>query len=71
MNSYESTTCSFIVKIWIETDDATPARPWRGRVISIPMGEEGHFVNLADLCEFIEKYLQLLQADTTTPDSPK
>jgi hypothetical protein len=68
MESYDSTTCSFVVKVWVEVDAESPARPWRGHVTAIPSGEEKYFLNLAELSHFVETHLRRLRADVALPD---
>lgn len=67
MESYESTTCSFVVKVWVEVDADSPARPWRGHVTAIPSGEGRYFLDLAELSLFVETHLRRLRADLALP----
>jgi hypothetical protein len=61
MDVYEVTTCSFIVKIWIEELSGETGRPsWRGHVTHIPGGQRKHFEELEEIIGFMIPYLQAM-----------
>lgn len=58
MNLLETTTHSFVIKIWQE-ETATAARQgkWRGKITHVGSHEHGYFEDLADIPRFIAPYL--------------
>lgn len=58
MDALETTTHSFIVKIWLEeaAEDARPAL-WRGQITRVPGGERYPIVDLQQIVDVIEPYL--------------
>jgi hypothetical protein len=61
----ENTTCSFIIKIWIEelANEQHPAR-WRGHVTQVPSQQRRYIQNPYDIVRFIAPYLIALGAST-------
>jgi hypothetical protein len=59
MSLYESSTHSFIVKIWLEerTDDSDPLI-WRGHITHVPSGQRRYMRNLDEMTSFVAIFLQ-------------
>lgn len=57
MNLYETTTHSFIVKIWLEEADADQAM-WRGHITHVSSGERRYLQRLEDIPLFLIPYLK-------------
>lgn len=58
MADLESTSQSFIVKIWVEeTAEEAGEIIWRGHVTHVPSGERRYLRTLDDVSAFIEPYL--------------
>ena len=61
MDLLESTTHSFIVKVWLEeTADEAGQALWRGRITHVPSGERRYLKNIDEILAFIEPYLEEL-----------
>lgn len=59
MDLFESSTQSFIVKIWIEETAEEAGRViWRGHIIHVLSGEREYFENLGDILRFMETHLK-------------
>jgi hypothetical protein len=59
MNLSESTTHSFIIKIWIEeTVEEVGQATWRGRITHVASGNQRYLTNLDEITAFIVSYLQ-------------
>lgn len=59
MNQYESSTHSFIVKIWLEeTAEEAGQVTWRGRITHVSNGERHYLKDLDDISTFIAPYLE-------------
>ena len=67
MNTGENTACSFVVRIWVDTDDEPMAQLWRGRVTAIPSGDQKYFDDLSELNDFIAAYLQRIGVSVECP----
>ena len=59
MDLPETTTQSFIVKVWLEAtaEEAGGAR-WRGYITQVPSGERRYLKDLDDITAFIAPYLE-------------
>ena len=58
MDVYESTTHSFIVKIWIEEHAQEQAdATWRGHITHVPDGKRRYVSSLHEIEDFISLYL--------------
>lgn len=58
MQAYEDSTCSFIVKVWVEPNDDPAAIPvWRGHITHVVSGERRYFADLTLVITFIQRYL--------------
>jgi hypothetical protein len=59
MSLYESSTHSFIVKIWLEerTDEAEPLT-WRGHITHVPSGKRHYLRSLDEMTDFISVFLK-------------
>ena len=59
MSLYESSTHSFIVKIWLEerTNESEPLI-WRGHITHVPSGQRRYLRNLDEVTNFIALFLQ-------------
>lgn len=50
---------SFVVRIWLEENDAvTGEEVWRGHITHIPGDERKYLKNLSEIPDFIESYLK-------------
>ncbi len=57
MDSFESNTHSFIVKIWLEENGRIH---WRGHITHIPGGERRYLDDLEEIARFIRPHLQAM-----------
>jgi hypothetical protein len=58
MNLLETTTHSFVIKIWQEEPAAESGRgKWRGRITHVGTGAHGYFEDLAEIPRFVAPYL--------------
>lgn len=58
MDLIESTTCSFIIKVWLEEQtDETGSPIWRGHITHVPSGQRRHLKDLQEAVGFIAYYL--------------
>lgn len=65
MELYERNTCSFIVKVWREPNDAPLAQSqWRGHITHVFTGRRQYFDHLATITNFIATYLVEMGAST-------
>jgi hypothetical protein len=55
MDLFESTTHSFIVKVWLEDGDHPK---WRGHITHVPSGERRYLENMGEITNFIAPYLE-------------
>jgi hypothetical protein len=62
MQSLESISHSFIVRVWREEPDTTAAA-WRGEITHVPDGRRRRLEGLGDVREFIAPYLAELGVD--------
>ena len=63
----DTTTHSFIVKIWLEeTGPEADSMLWRGRITHVPGGENRYFQALDDIGDFIAPYLQAAAPEEPT-----
>lgn len=54
----DTSTVSFIVKVWLEeTPEETDEPTWRGHITHVPSGERRYLQTLDDVSAFIEPYL--------------
>ena len=59
MQSFESKTHSFIVKIWLEaTAEEAGRASWRGHITHVPDGERRYVKGLNEIPAFIAPYLE-------------
>ncbi len=59
MDTYESNTHSFIVKVWLEDADDQDDRPtWRGHVTHVPSNQRRYVEDLNGISKFISGYLE-------------
>ena len=59
MDTYESNTHSFIVKVWLEDNDEKNERPtWRGHVTHVPSNQRRYVDDLNGISKFISSYLE-------------
>jgi hypothetical protein len=59
MESLGSDTHSFIIKIWIVTDETNHVG-WRGHITHVPDGERQYLNSLSDIQKFIVPYLKAM-----------
>lgn len=65
MNVYESSTQSFIVKIWTEGEAGNVGRVvWRGQITHVPSGERRYLTDLDQVASFISKFLREMGVKT-------
>lgn len=59
MDLPESTTHSFIVKVWLEeTAEEARCAAWRGHITHVPGGERRYLKDLDEIAAFIATYLE-------------
>lgn len=64
MESLESQTHSFIVKIWRERIRVSSSEvTWRGHITHVPGGERCYLRGLNDIGDFVVPYLEALGAN--------
>jgi len=60
---YEESTCSFVVRVWVEETGAEfGQRQWRGHVTHIPTGRQQYFADCRTLSSLVASYLQSMGA---------
>jgi hypothetical protein len=57
MPPFESTTHSFIIRIWLEEPAEAGRAKWRGHITHVPSGERHYVENLEDAVDFMLPYL--------------
>ena len=63
MDPFESSTHSFIVKIWLEEAAQEGDRPfWRGHITHVPSKERRYVEDLNGIIDFIVLYLEELRS---------
>ena len=61
MDSYEHNSCSFILKIWVESSDfPTETVLWRGHVTHVGSGKRQYFADLSTALNFVLPYLKAM-----------
>jgi hypothetical protein len=61
MEALESTSQSFIVKVWVEERAQEGGRgTWRGHITHVPSGERRYLKNLDEIGDFISPYLEAM-----------
>ncbi len=59
VDSFESNTHSFVVKIWLEeTDEGSDSSLWRGHVTHVPSRQRRYVEDLRGISDFISIYLK-------------
>jgi len=59
MDPVESTTESFIVKIWLEeSDQGTGGEKWRGHITHVPTGRRRYVEDIESISSFISERLK-------------
>lgn len=59
MDTLESTTQSFIVKIWVEESAREDGQGvWHGHITHVPTGQRRYLKNLSEIEDFIAPYLE-------------
>ena len=61
MQLFETSTESFIVKIWTEDEQNSPA--WQGQITHVLSGEKQYFNSLNEIEQFMLPYLQEIGID--------
>jgi len=62
MESYESSTCSFIVKIWVEEiDKETAQMKWRGHITNVLSHKRQYVEDLDAITDFITVHLEQMR----------
>ena len=68
MDDYESTTLSFVIRVWIEeTANESSQVKWRGHITHVPSHERRYVANMADISAFIETYLAQIGVQPAGP----
>ena len=66
VDSFESNTHSFVIKIWLEeTDERSDTSAWRGHVTHVPSRNRRYVDDLQGITDFITRYLEQLGADVS------
>ncbi|HMN31007.1 MAG TPA: hypothetical protein PKE45_22825 [Caldilineaceae bacterium] len=64
MQPYELTTCSFIVKIWVEeTQEEAGHVTWRGHITHVSSGARQYFEDLRKIIGFMTPFLESMGID--------
>ena len=59
MDTLESTTQSFVVKVWVEESaEKTSQGVWHGHITHVPSGEQRYLKNLDEIGDFIAPHLE-------------
>lgn len=59
---------SFIIKIWLEeTLDEADEALWRGHITHVPSGERKYLKSLADIGQFVARYLIAMGVKVNPP----
>jgi hypothetical protein len=59
MESLESTSHSFIVKVWVEEAAGSGSRGvWHGHITHVPSGKRHYLKNLEEIQDFIAPHLE-------------
>ena len=59
MDLFETSTHSFIVKVWLEeTAEEAGQALWRGHITHVPSGKRRYLKNLDEILAFIKPYLE-------------
>lgn len=59
MDPMESTTQSFIVKVWVEDSAEEGGQGvWHGHITQVPSGKRRYLKNLAEIQDFIAPHLE-------------
>ena len=59
MDSFESKTHSFVVKVWLEEDEEDHSPPkWRGHITHVPSRQRRYINDLNGVTKFISGYLE-------------
>ena len=67
MDLPETTTNSFIIKIWLEeTIEEAGRATWRGHITHVPSGERRYLENLDDVSTVIAPYLMEMGVELGT-----
>jgi hypothetical protein len=64
LESYETNTKVFIVKIWLEESSREGKAKWRGHITDITSGDRQYIEDLIDIVHFIIPYLEKLGVTT-------
>ena len=60
----ENQGCSFIVRVWCESGDASSSTPeWRGSIEHVPNGRRAFFRELPAILDFMKPFLEELGID--------
>lgn len=70
MESYERTTCSFIVRIWTDVEETPFPKVWRGSISHIPSGARYYFSEVDRLCEIVALHLYQMGVNVPSPFEP-
>ena len=66
MDLLETTTHSFVIKIWLEeTIEEAEEAVWRGRITHVPSGEKGYIKELNEITLFISPFLESMGVKPT------
>ncbi len=66
MDLLETTTHSFVIKVWLEeTIEEAEEAVWRGRITHVPSGENGYVKDLNEINLFISPFLESMGVKPT------
>ena len=66
MDLLETTTHSFVLKVWLEeTIEEAEETVWRGRITHVPSGENGYVKDLNEITLFISPFLESMGVKPT------
>ena len=66
MDLLETTTHSFVIKIWLEeTIEEAEEAVWRGRITHVPSGENSYVKELDEITHFISPFLESMGVKPT------
>ena len=66
VNPIDSTTQSFVIKIWqTGAKEESDQVFWQGRITHVPSGENGHLDELVQIAEFMSPFLQSMGVKPT------
>ena len=66
MNIFEETNHSFILRIWMESSEASSKKTkWRGHIVHVSTGEERYFERFEEANKFVMSKIDVANAPKT------